>query len=275
MTQGQIEKATAAGLFDEEIKDLQKPEELEIEIASEQFLAIPSSEELEKRLKDVERRLEFVRKVREFVMKDLTPVDFVSYAGRPYLRADGAEKFRAVFGISITEQKAYVIRKDGTQIDINDPSAFVGEIKAIRFEGKFKSRALGTEIEVQGGAKVEETFKDKDDLIFWVKKAQKNFYGYGIKLLLGLNSLDWETLKKFGINENNVEKIEFVTTPKINQNEAKELWDKLLDAFGGDENKAKEYLKKYFGRDKVSQLTEKQAAVLKGKIDQIKSGGQK
>jgi len=252
-----------AGLMPQEVKS---DEEIQIQVEKAEFLKLPDKEELEKRIAVIESALNFVEKVKQLTLQKLSEGDFVNYGGRPYLTADGAEKFRAPFGIGVRDLEGYVIREDGSQVNINDPTAFLGGIKAVRFEGVFYSRALGTEIEIQGGATVTEEFKSKEDLIFWVKKAQKNFYGYGTKYLLGLNSLSWDELEKVGIKKERVKQVEFVKKETITYQQANELWNQLVDKFEGDEYKAKEYLKNTFNVSTTQKLTPKQAEYLKSAI---------
>jgi hypothetical protein len=248
-----------AGLMPQEVQQ----EDVQIEIQKAQYLTLPDEQELEKRLKLIENALNFVERVKKLTLSKLTASDFVNYGGRPYLTADGAMKFVAPFGIGVKNLEGYVVREDGSQINIDDPNAFVGGIKSVKIAGIFYSKALGTEIEIYGGTTANEEFKNKDDFIFWLKKGQKNFYGYGIKYLLGLNSLTWEDLETVGIKKEQVKSVEFAKKETIDFETANKLWNEIIDKFNGDENKAKEWLKNTFGVKSTQGLTPKQADYLR------------
>lgn len=250
----------------DDVENLQIVKEDELEIEKAEYVKLPELKDFEKIKEETRKRFEYRRFITSLVLEELTPNHFVSYAGNPYLIADGAEKFRAPLGIGMRDVKGWIIKEDGTQVNIDDKNAFVGNIKAVRFEGIVFSKVLGSEVYLNGGSEVKDEFRSREEIIFWIKKAQRNFFAYGIKLLLGLNNLSWDELKKYGITQENVKSVEFTKSERITYQQAQELWNLLLEKFEGDENGAKDYLKKTTGKNSPQALTPAQYNYIKAQV---------
>lgn len=227
------------------------------------FLNLPNKEELDRALVSMDNAIEFVEKVQGAVLKRSRPGDWVFRDGKPYFTEAGCNRFRAPFGIYDKEVKSWTIDADGNRREINDRNVFEGDIRFIFVAGIIGSKLLGVEAYFEGGAKLNDGFKEKDDVLFYAKKARANWYGTGIRKLTGMENFTIADLKAAGIDTDKVQAITSVTTAKADTGEAQELHDMILDLNDGDIKKAEDYLfkltdnqaKGYKGKKRASQLS--------------------
>jgi hypothetical protein len=247
-----------------------------IETPEENFslLTMGDEKQLATALTQIENAFKFLDKVRDFVLQRSRPNDWTNQNGNPYLGESGTNRFWGPFKIYEKNIKAVSIDKNGQQKEDTNPGFFNTEVKLFMISGIIGSELLNVEGTFEGGSILEDGFRSKDDVLFYFKKAKANWRGRALRKLLGLENLTWEDLKKVGITEDNVRKVERLSTLKAETEESKELWNYLLELNEGDAKKAEDYLfnfttsEKYQGKRKPSQLT---AAQMKWVLPKIKS----
>ncbi len=219
----------------------------------------------------IEERVEAVKRIKRAVLAVTTKNDWVDQGGRPYLAVSGAEKLRALFGISW--------RIDPPEIEQLEDGHY-----NVIFKGYFSMS--GTTIEVlgtrssrdpffskRGGQAVDPKEVDKNDV---VKAALTNCIGNGITRLLGLRGLTWEEIEGAGIARDQVSRVEYwETEDKVEQMRSR-IHDMLLEV-AGDEKAAANLLeelstweskdgKKHPGKRYVTDLSKAQVPVVYGQV---------
>jgi len=200
--------------------------------------------------------------------KRITAKDILIFEERPYLNADGADKFRGVFGIDELNRTTEIVYTDGSSKNIDDPTSMQGEFDYIRVSGIIKSNALNIQTPISGGKKVDLSMNP--DKIWWIKTAQTNWSTRGIKKLLGLNSVNWNDLPN--VKKEDCVSIKFVKRGGdkkiVNSEKASAVWEALLKINDGDVKSAEAMcidLSSFTGKDgkviagrSVNELSEKQ-----------------
>lgn len=218
----------------------------------------------------IEERIEAVKKIRQAVLAVTNKNDWIDQNGKPYLTVAGAEKIRALFGISW--------RIDPPEIEYMDDGHY-----NITFKGYFSMS--GTTIEVLGtrssrdpffsraGGRTKELGEiDKNDV---VKAALTNCIGNGITRLLGLRNLTWEEIEGAGISREQAARIEYQASDDKVEKLRNLIHDMLLE-IGGDEKAAANLLeeisawekdgRKYKGKRYVTDLSQAQVPVVYRKV---------
>lgn len=222
--------------------------------------------------REIGKRIEAVRSIRRAVLAVTNKHDWIDQAGRPYLTVAGAEKIRALFGISW--------RIDPPEIEYMDDGHY-----NVTFKGYFSMS--GTTIEVLGTRSSRDPFFckagervkspgeiDKNDV---VKSALTNCIGNGITRLLGLRNLTWEEIEGAGISREKTAKVEYHVSDAKVESLRQRIHEMLLE-IGGDEKAAANLLqqisawekdgKKYKGKRYVTDLSKAQVPVVYGKVKQ-------
>lgn len=140
-------------------------------------------------------RSEKYKRLQEIAVKSTKDYDWILFGGKPYLTSAGAERIRALLGISITELK-YERKKldDGHYLYLYTAVFSIGDLKfeaigSASSHSKFFSTVHGKEIPA---SEIDETKIQK--------AAYSNLITNGVSRLLGIRSLSKEDLTKFGIN---------------------------------------------------------------------------
>jgi hypothetical protein len=252
----------------EELITVEDTHELELNEGGFKLLSIADEKKLVEALALAENALKYVDKLREFCLARSKPNDWTNQNGNPYFGEAGCNRFAAPFGMFERDVESYTIDAEGNKRSVNEKKAFEGDIKFIFFEGIFGSRLLGIEASFEGGSKLDDGFKSKDDILFYSQKGKANLRGRAYRKMLGMENVTWDELEKFNIRPDSVKKIERVSTTKAESEDAKKLWDILLELAGGDVKGAEDLLfnktnsEKYKGKTRPSALSEKAMAFL-------------
>lgn len=244
------------------IEEIETPEMQEVE-GGFQLLKIPNDEELTKAVGSMENAIKFVERIQAAVLQRTRPGDWVLRDGKPYFTEAGCNRFRAPFGIYSKDIKSWTIDADGNRREIGDRNVYSGDVRFIFVAGVIGSKLLGVEAYFEGGSKLDDGFKEKDDVLFYAKKARANWYGSGIRKLTGMENFRVDDLEKAGIDVKQIQAIQSVKTEKADSAEAQELHNMLVDLNDGDVKKAEDYLfkltdnpeKKFKGKTRASQLS--------------------
>ena len=173
-------------------------------------------EDIDRKLANVDKVFALLEKLRTFALKHLSPKSVTNEGGNPYITESGVNVFDSPFGIYEKDVSGKVIKSNGTQISIDDPNAFTGDIECIIYSGIIGSKTLGIEASFEGGTYWGDTeggqkdrkFHDKEDYLFFAKKAKANWRGRGRRKVLGLDNLTWDELAKYGITPENCTKVD-------------------------------------------------------------------
>jgi hypothetical protein len=236
----------------------------EVEVGGWLVTGLKDDKELEKLVSEADRRLRFVDSMRDLIAKRTKVNDWLNQNGNPYLTEAGLSRFRAAFGIYEKDVTSYTIDAEGNKKSISEVNVFSGDIRFIMFTGIVGSKLLGVDYSYEGGSRLEDGFKNKDDILFYMQKAKANWNGRALRKLLGMENFSWEELEKYGIKKDMVRTIERISTQKVDTEKAKELHNLLLELNEGDVKKAEDYLEsltksdKYAGKRRASQLSEAQ-----------------
>ncbi len=168
-------------------------------------------EDIDKKLANVDKVFELLGKLRKFALKHLSPKSVTNEGGNPYITESGVNVFDSPFGIYEKDVSGIVVKDNGTQIPIEDQNAFTGTIECIIYKGTVGSKTLGIEASFEGGTYFGETeagakdrkFHDKEDYLWFSKKAKANWRGRARRKLLGLDNITWDELKDYGITTEN------------------------------------------------------------------------
>ena len=214
------------------IEPIESEAQMELEKVETRALSAKTEEE---KIAEIKLAFKILDLINEEIMRRLSQSDVLDMDGKPYLTAAGARKFASPFKVYQKDLSAWVITEDGNQIDVNSPNAFKSPIKAVRVQGTVGSHRLGIEEVYQGGTMINEAFQSRENVIFYVKKAQENFTGRAIKKLLHLDGLTWDMLEKVGIKKQASAQVQHRTSqPSQNKEKAEELWQRLLNLAHGN-----------------------------------------
>lgn len=178
-------------------------QDLEIVEKESQVVSIPSGS-LDEKLANVEKAFELITKLRKFALTHLSANCVVNQEGNPYIMENGVNPFTGPFGIYEKNITGSVVKDNGTQMSLEDTDAFRGELKAIIYKGIVGSKVTGVELSFEGGvymSETEEKFHNKEDFLWFCKKAKANWRGRAIRKLLGLDNVSWEELAQVGIKQ--------------------------------------------------------------------------
>lgn len=169
-------------------------------IASDNIMAVAAQ---------AEKRIEAIKKIKILTLKVTNSHDWVDQQGKPYLLVSGAEKVRALWGISWS-------------IDPPVKESFEDGHFNFTYTGKFTFN--GCTIEVVGSRSSRDGFFKRYNWINKVKTllppseidstnvqkaAYTNCIGNGITRILGIRNMTWEDLKEAGIKIDKMVKIEY------------------------------------------------------------------
>lgn len=175
-----------------------------------EIITIPL-DDIDKKLANVDKVFELLEKLRRFALQHLSPKSITNEGGNPYITESGVNVFDSPFGIYEKDVSGVVIKDNGVQVSINDPQAFAGNIECIIYKGIVGSKTLGIEASFEGGTYWADTdagqkdrkFHDKEDYLFFAKKAKANWRGRARRKILGLDNLTWEELAQYKIKPEN------------------------------------------------------------------------
>jgi len=218
-------------------------------------------------VKVMEKMSDVVSKARIVALRGTAPEDWTDQGGKPYLTISGSNKVKNIFGVSVSDsswEKTMMEDDNGKYYIISFSANFTWKLGSTTMTGTCSSR---------------DKFFGKDKLMQDVdftnvlKKAETNCYGRGIKALLGLTNLTWDSLQ--GITEFGRDKVTTVAyrdkavvtddmktkqaelhsliMTKANNvaDEAKKILVEMTEFVGSDGNKVA-------GKQEISKLSEKQ-----------------
>lgn len=229
-----------------------------------EFTKFPENQaELDKALTKVDMRLKYVDAISAFLLKRTKPNDWLDQNGNPYFCEAGCNRMMAPFGIYEKDLTVFSIDSEGNKREISDKNMFAGDIRFFLFRGIIGSKLLGIESTFEGGAKLDDGFKGKEDSLFYLLKGKANWRGRGVRKLLGMENRTWDELEANGIKRDGIKAVTRTTTEKASSEDADKLWEKLLEMAGGDPIKAEDILEKttksddgkYKGKRRPSQLS--------------------
>lgn len=166
-----------------------------------------------------ERRIEAFEKIKRYALRTTNAHDWVNVSGKPYLEDSGANKVARAFGVSWRLEPPEIENLEGLG------GHFIVNVKGDFAIGGAVIQAVGSRSsndpfftdrwEGQGEArhKVKRPASeiDRGDVI---KSAVSNCTNNGVKRLLGLMNLTWQDLKAAGIDQVEVESVEFKSRGK-------------------------------------------------------------
>lgn len=236
-------------------------------------LKIGSERDLKAALDRMDSALTYIDQVRSFVIKRTKPNDWTDQSGKPYFGEAGCNRFMAPFQMNERDVESWTIDDQGIKRGFGEKNVFEGNILFIMFRGIIGSKLLGIEASFEGGSKLDDGFKSKDDILFYSMKAKANWRGRGFRKILGMENLTWEDLAAGGVKRDQVAKIDRQTTAKADSKTAAEVWEMLLELNEGDPNKAEDYLfkmtdqpPKFPGKRRPAHCSEKALAWIGAKI---------
>ena len=249
-----------------------KEEELK---SQDELPVVMTSDNLIEMATMAERRIQAVKRIKAAALKVTNINDWIDQNGNPYLQVSGAEKIRALFGISWRIDPPKIDRKEDGHYTYSYKGYFSMGSASIEFEGSrgskdpFFSRSHDEDIPPS-------EINEAD-----VKKsALTNTIGNGITRILGIRNLTWEEVEiALGIKREDAKKIDY--GKKEMDKDVKELRDEiekmLLEITGNSKvefAKLLQQLTSFTGKDgkevpgksTLSDLTEKAIPVVYGKV---------
>lgn len=239
---------------------------------------------------EAEQRARLINELVPSLLKACHSGDITDHGGKPFVGDSGCEKIARVSGISYSSpvvERGFGEDEEGKRI--------------YRVIIRGEAAILGQTIEEVGGCDETDKFIASRRLPFMQrqleveKKAYCNWRGRCVRTLLGMNGLRWEDLKKYGITPEGRTKIEYKEGSKSHADGGKaeatsaesedvrqKIKAQIMANLDNNEEDAKAALvrltsftdkesgKEVKGRENVSQLSEKWAFALWGKI---KPGG--
>lgn len=186
-------------------------ENLPLEVVEKAEIITFPVDDIDKKLANVDKVFELLGKLRRFALKHLSPKSVTNEGGNPYITESGVNVFDSPFGIYEKDVSGIVVKENGVQVPIEDSDAFSGVIECIIYKGIVGSKTLGIEASFEGGTYFGDTdagqkdrkFHDKEDYLFFSKKAKANWRGRARRKLLGLDNITWEELKQYNITPDN------------------------------------------------------------------------
>lgn len=172
------------------------------EVISADLIQIDRRREIvEAAIAEAEGRAELMARITEAAVKRTYAQDWVDFGGTPYLSAAGAERLRALFGISITgiDTKRYEERdKEGIYyyFVVTGIAHFRGDEFAVM--GTCSARDQFFRAAYQDGKKMLLPTEEIDPTNI-VKSAYSNMVARGVTQIIGLRDLTWEQLAPLGV----------------------------------------------------------------------------
>lgn len=236
------------------------------------ILKFETDKDLNDALDSAGRALQYLDELRGFVLKRTKPMDWTNQSGNPYFGEAGCNRFAAPFQMFEKDVTAWSIDVDGNRREVTEKNMFSGDIRIFFFSGIIGSRLLNVEASFEGGSRIGDGFREKDDLLFYFQKAKANWRGRGYRKILGMENMTWDELKVAAITPENVKQIDRQTTAKAESDEAKEAWKMVLEFSDGDPKKAEDWLftltnsDKYKGKRRPAHFTDAQMKWVMPKI---------
>ena len=234
---------------------IQEVEEMDLPIQEDRHesfsvLKIKNAKELEEALTRMDSALAYIDEVRNFVIKRTKPNDWTDQSGNPYFGEAGCNRFAAPFQLFEKDVESWTIDDQGVKRSFDEKNVFEGKIVLIMFHGTIGSKLLGIEASFEGGSRLDDGFKSKDDILFYSMKAKANWRGRGFRKILGMENLTWADLVIANIKPGDVKKVDRQTTAKAETKEALDAWNILLELNEGDAKRAEDYLFKMTNSDR-------------------------
>lgn len=204
--------------------------------------AIFGGEEVWDVVDHVEQHTAVVQRIRRAALAVTSEADWVDMSGRPYLSATGAERLRALFGISWEIEHPQITQYPDGHYDVVVKGRFSMGQSSIEVIGVRSSR--DPFFSRRGGKKVPAGEVDSAAIL---KAAVTNCIVNGVTRLLGLRGLTWEEIN---VDREKVAKIKFGSKPQeeINIEELRNgIKEMLTEITGGDKEAVKRLLEKLSG----------------------------
>lgn len=221
-----------------------------------------------------EKRIEAINRIKSIVLRVTTSNDWMDQGGNPYLKVSGGEKVGGVFGISW--------RIDEPRLTTEEDGHFSYTYKGYFSMGSRIIEVIGSRgtrdpfFSKSHGESIPPSEIDRNDV---KKSALTNLIGNGITRILGIRNLTWDDVKKAGIDQSKVSKVDYGKAEMTE--EAKDLRKKigkmLMEMAGNDKAEASKLLLKYTsfvskdgkevkGKSSITGLSEKAIPVTYGKV---------
>jgi len=176
---------------------------------SMELRTIPNIDDLDSQLTRIDNAFAVLDRIKSHALQRLSQHGIFDMDGKPYIQEDEIRKLDGPYGIYEKDVKGWAVKSNGTQTPLDDPDAYKGEIIAFRFQGIVGSKNLKIEAEFEGGVYIgnsaagekDRKFHDKEDFIWFSKKARANWAGRARKKLLGFNNITWAELEASGIKK--------------------------------------------------------------------------
>ena len=191
-----------------DVEELDMPPVQEDQHEEFSILKIEGEKDLKAALERMDAALSYIDQVRNFVMKRTKPNDWTDQSGNPYFGESGCNRFMAPFQFFEKDIDSWTVDAQGIKRGFNEKNVFEGEIRLIMFRGVIGSKLLGIEASFEGGSRLDDGFKSKDDILFYSMKAKANWRGRGFRKVLGMENLTWADLAAAGIKQADVKKVE-------------------------------------------------------------------
>jgi hypothetical protein len=211
----------------------------------------------------MEKMSDVVTRARIIALKGTSPEDWTDQGGKPYLTISGSNKVKNIFGVSVTDnswQKTNMEDDNGKYYVVSFSATFSWKLGSTTMTGTCSSR---------------DKFFGKDkpleavDFTNVLKKAETNCYGRGIKALLGITNLTWDSLREItGWGSESVAKVEYRKKEDVSdamKAKQKELRDLIMASVDNDIDSAKNIL------ELMTEWTDKEGKKVAGKreIDKL------
>jgi hypothetical protein len=197
-----------------------------------------------------EKQVKVLEKVLAIAVQRTNNHDWVDQNGKPYLTASGAEKLVPLFGVNLTDvsyEKKYTKDEKGDYYIYQYKGTFFWKAGSIEAIGACSSRDKF--FAWDSHAKEFKPLPEVDETNI-MKAAYSNMTVNGITRLLGIRNLTWEQLTAFGINKDNVSRVEYrngnAGGDMISEPQQKRLYA-IGKASGMPEAEFKEWLHKTYG----------------------------
>jgi hypothetical protein len=230
-------------------------------------------------VKVMEKMSDVVSKARVVALRGTAPDDWTDQGGKPYLTISGSNKVKNIFGVSVSDsswEKTMMEDDNGKYYIISFSATFTWKLGSTTMTGTCSSRDkfFGKDKQMQDV-----------DFTNVLKKAETNCYGRGIKALLGLTNLTWDSLQEItGFGRDRVTKVEYrdkSVVTDVMKAKQEELRSLILKQTNNDPESAKALLElmtefvgndgnKVAGKKEIAKLSEKQLDICIRKMKEVK-----
>jgi len=226
-----------------------------MENTNKDVIAVPNAQDnevlavepgIELIITNAEKQVKVLEKILAIAIQRTNHHDWTDMQGKPYLTSSGAEKLMPLFGVSLSDtvsNKTYSKDEKGDYYIYQYKGTFFWKGGSIEALGACSSRDKFFAWDSKA-----QTFKalPEVDETNIMKAAYSNMMVNGITRLLGIRNLTWEQLKKYGIDKNQVSKVEYrnsgTTVTPDEKKKQDEIISMLLEICNNDKKEAATFL---------------------------------